>query len=49
MVPTRKGKAVTVLPITHYAVKTYGRVDVAIQVFWTSTLAGGEWSASPPG
>jgi hypothetical protein len=28
---------------------TYGGVDVEIQVFWTSTLAEGEWSASRPG
>jgi hypothetical protein len=28
--------------------KTYGGVDVQIHVFLTSTLAGGEWSASRP-
>jgi hypothetical protein len=29
--------------------KAYGGVDVSIQVFLTSALAGGEWSASRPG
>jgi hypothetical protein len=29
--------------------KAYGGVDVCIQIFLTSALAGGEWSASPPG
>jgi hypothetical protein len=29
--------------------KAYGRVDVEIHIFLTSTLAGGEWSASRPG
>jgi hypothetical protein len=29
--------------------KTYGRVDVKINVAFTSTLFGGEWSASRPG
>jgi hypothetical protein len=29
--------------------KTYGGVDVEIQVFLTSVLVGGEWSASRPG
>jgi hypothetical protein len=28
--------------------KTYGGVDVLIQIFFTSTLAGGEWSAFRP-
>jgi hypothetical protein len=28
---------------------TYGGVDVQIHVFLTSTLVGGEWSASRPG
>jgi hypothetical protein len=32
----------------HYAVKTYGEVVVQIHVFLTSTLVGGEWSASRP-
>jgi hypothetical protein len=26
--------------------KAYGGVDVQIQIFWTSALAGGEWLAS---
>jgi hypothetical protein len=29
--------------------KTYGGVDVKIHIFFTSALAGGEWSASRPG
>jgi hypothetical protein len=29
--------------------KAYGGVDVYIHTFFTSTLAGGEWSASRPG
>jgi hypothetical protein len=29
--------------------KTYGEVDVSIDIFLTSALAGGEWSASRPG
>jgi hypothetical protein len=29
--------------------KTYGGVDVQIQVFFTSTLVGDEWSASSSG
>jgi hypothetical protein len=29
--------------------KTYGGVDVEIQIFLTSALAGGEWSALRPG
>jgi hypothetical protein len=29
--------------------KAYGGVDVQIHIFLTSTLAGGEWSASRPG
>jgi hypothetical protein len=29
--------------------KAYGGVDVQIQIFLTSVLAGGEWSASLPG
>jgi hypothetical protein len=29
--------------------KPYGEVDVQIQIFLTSTLVGGEWSASRPG
>jgi hypothetical protein len=28
--------------------KAYGGVDVYIHIFFTSTLAGGEWSASRP-
>jgi hypothetical protein len=28
--------------------KAYGRVDVYVQIFLTSALAGGEWSASRP-
>jgi hypothetical protein len=27
----------------HYAIKTYGAVDVKANVFLTSTLVGGEW------
>jgi hypothetical protein len=29
--------------------KKYGEVDVEIQIFLTSALVGGEWSASRPG
>jgi hypothetical protein len=29
--------------------KAYGGVDVYIHIFLTSTLVGGEWSASHPG
>jgi hypothetical protein len=29
--------------------KEHGGVDVQIHIFLTSTLAGGEWSASRPG
>jgi hypothetical protein len=29
--------------------KAYGRVDVYIHIFLTSTPAGGEWPASRPG
>jgi hypothetical protein len=29
--------------------KAYGGVDVQIHIFLTSTLVGGEWSASRPG
>jgi hypothetical protein len=30
-------------------VKTYGGTHVQIQIFLTSALVGGEWSASRPG
>jgi hypothetical protein len=30
----------------HYVMKTYGREEVQIHVFVTSTLVGGKWSAS---
>jgi hypothetical protein len=33
----------------HYAMKTYGGVDVYIHIFLTSALVRGEWSASHPG
>jgi hypothetical protein len=33
----------------HYAMKAYGRVDVYVHIFLTSTLVGGEWSVSRPG
>jgi hypothetical protein len=33
----------------HYAMKTYGGMDVQIRVFLTSALVGGEWLASRPG
>jgi hypothetical protein len=33
----------------HYATKTYGGVDVEIQIFSTSALVGSEWSVSRPG
>jgi hypothetical protein len=33
----------------HYAMKTYGGVDVSIHVVLTSALVGCEWSASRPG
>jgi hypothetical protein len=29
--------------------KAYGGVDIEINIFFTSALAGGEWSASGPG
>jgi hypothetical protein len=29
--------------------KAYGKVDIQIQVFFSSALAAGEWSASRPG
>jgi hypothetical protein len=32
----------------YHAMKTYGGVTVEIRVFLTSTLVGGEWSASRP-
>jgi hypothetical protein len=35
--------------LKHYAMKVYGRADVEIQIFLTSALVGGEWSASRPG
>jgi hypothetical protein len=35
--------------INHYAMKTYGGVVVYTQVFLTSELVVGEWSASRPG
>jgi hypothetical protein len=35
--------------IMHYAMKAYGGVDVYIHIFLTSSLVGGEWSASRPG
>jgi hypothetical protein len=35
--------------IKHYAMKAYGGVDVQGNVFLTSVLAGGKWSASRPG
>jgi hypothetical protein len=36
--------------LTKYdSMKTYGGVDVQTHVFFTSTLVGGEWSASHPG
>jgi hypothetical protein len=37
-----------VLVIKHYAIKSYGGVDVQIHIFLTSALVGGEWSASRP-
>jgi hypothetical protein len=33
----------------HYAMKTYGGVDVETHFYLTSALVGGEWSASRPG
>jgi hypothetical protein len=33
----------------HYAMKTYGGVDVKNHVFLTSEIVGGEWSTSCPG
>jgi hypothetical protein len=32
----------------HYAIKTYGGVDVYIHILLTSALVGGEWSDSLP-
>jgi hypothetical protein len=49
LISVKKGKAVPVLKTKHYAVKTYGGVDVQIHVFLTSALIGGEWSTSRPG
>jgi hypothetical protein len=43
------GKGVPVLLITHYAMKTYGGVDVWIHAVLKSALDGGERSASRPG
>jgi hypothetical protein len=40
-----KGKLSLCL-IKHYTMKAYRGVDVWIQVFLTSALVGGEWSAS---
>jgi hypothetical protein len=37
------------LTIKHYAITGYGGVDVWIHIFFTSALAGGQWSASWPG
>jgi hypothetical protein len=37
------------LLIKHYVMNAYGGVDVLIHVFLTSTLVGGEWSASHSG
>jgi hypothetical protein len=34
--------------VKHYAMKTYGGVDVYTHVFLTLALVGGEWSASHP-
>jgi hypothetical protein len=34
--------------IKHYAMKTYGGVDVQIQVLLTSALVRGEWLALRP-
>jgi hypothetical protein len=42
------GKVVPVL-IKHYAMKTYGGVDVYIHVFLTLALIRDRWSASCPG
>jgi hypothetical protein len=35
--------------IKYYAMKAYGGVDVQIDIFLTTALAGGERSASRPG
>jgi hypothetical protein len=35
--------------LKHYAMKTYGGVDVEIHIFLTSAIVGGEWSASRSG
>jgi hypothetical protein len=32
----------------YYTMKTYGGVDVLIQVLFTSAVVGGEWLASRP-
>jgi hypothetical protein len=40
-----KGK---VVPVKHYAMKTFGLVDAYTHVFLTSALVG-EWSVSRPG
>jgi hypothetical protein len=33
----------------HYAMETYGGVDIETDVFLTLAVFGGEWSASRPG
>jgi hypothetical protein len=33
----------------HYTIKAYGEVDVVINIFWNSAVAGGDWLASHPG
>jgi hypothetical protein len=44
-------KVVRAQLIKHYAMKTYGGVDVHVQIYilLTSALVGGEWLASRPG
>jgi len=44
-----KGKVVPVFLTEHHAIKAYRGVGVYIHAFLTSSLNGGEWSASRPG
>jgi hypothetical protein len=42
---TNKVKLFVGLTTKHFAMKTYGGVDVYILIFLISALVGGEWSA----
>jgi hypothetical protein len=47
-VRTSNPTKLTLCSIKHYAMESYRGVDVYINVFLTSALDGGEWSASRP-